>query len=489
MVNKLLLLTIVLVAYADGDCNNSLFSNLGLTDSNGCSLPSYDSEPSVSELSVCSSYSGQSSCCSSSTEQAIKNAVDCKKAAMETAGTDKVGPMADLAGDFDPDYQADCEAEENCCTEGVTEDERPPAKEKPEEKEGEGEGEKDGDKPSGDGETDKPSGDKPSGEGEGEKPEGDKPSGDKPSGDGEGEKPEGDKPSGDKPEGDKPEGDKPEGDKPTGDKPEGDSKDRRLADEDEKGPKGCRGKNKQRNGIKDLDESDKEKVKEEVEEGKAFLKSHEQKMGKCIKGMMKYTSAMLCSGCSTTYDNWVQVDDNGDTQVTMSSDSCSLLYSYCKDYTESARDFDSKMTEMSDEIKSVAQNEVTSAGKNEADFQTEDLDDLVSGKEVCADEAACEERVCKTLLENGGGIESTVDDLVDFNEDALIKRRRRLSGNVTIVYANDASFSPMEDSEDVDVEITVEIDGQPSSDEVSDDPLDDDYASVLGFAVAFALIA
>merc|ERR1712037_195153 len=148
----------------------------------------------------------------------------------------------------------------------------------PEEKEGEGEGEKDGDKPSGDGETDKPSGDKPSGDGEGEKPD----------------------------------GDKPEGDKPTGDKPEGDSKDRRLADEDEKGPKGCRGKNKQRNGIKDLDESDKEKVKEEVEEGKAFLKSHEQKMGKCIKGMMKYTSAMLCSGCSTTYDNWVQVDDNGD---------------------------------------------------------------------------------------------------------------------------------------------------------------------------------
>jgi len=173
----------------------------------------------------------------------------------------------------------------------------------------------------------------------------------------------------------------------------------------------------------------------------------------------------------------------------MASDSCSLLYSYCKDYTESSRDFDKNMEEMSSEIKSVAADEITSAGKNQADFQTEDLDDLIQGKEVCSDDTECEERVCKTLLENGGGIESTVDDLVDFSEDSLIKRRRRLSGQVTIVYTNDASFSPMEDSEDVDVEITVEIDGQPSSDEVSGDSLDDDFASVLGFVAAFALLA
>ena len=536
MVSKLLLLSIVLVAYGDGDCNNSLFSNLGLTDSSGCSLPSYDSEPSVSELSICTGYSGQSSCCSADTEQAIKNAVDCKKAAMETAGTEKVGPMADLAGDFDPEYQTDCEEDENCCTEGTREDKRKPAKEKPKGEKGEGEkdGEKvgngkdgetdnkDGDKssekrPSGEKSEDTPTGDKNNGERSGDK-NSDERSGDKNgerSGDKNGEK-SGDKngersgdkngeTSGDKNgersgdkngersgdkngerSGDKNSGER-SGDKPKGEKP----KNRRLEDEEEKGPKGCRGKNKQRKGLKELDESDKEKCKKSVEEGKKYLKDHEQKMGKCIKGMMKYTSAMLCSGCSTDYDSWVQVNDNGDTEVTMSSDSCSLLYSYCKDYTKSARDFDENMEEMSNEIKGIAHNEITTAGKDSTDFATEDLDDLISGKDVCADDAECEERVCKTLLENGGGIESSVEDLVDFSEDSLIKGGRRLSGQVTIVYASDASFSPMEDSEDVDVEITVEIDGQPSSDEVADDTdtYSDDFASVLGFTVAFALLA
>lgn len=73
------------------------------------------------------------------------------------------------------------------------------------------------------------------------------------------------------------------------------------------------------------------------------------------------------------------------------------------------------------------------------------------------------------------------------DEADIIRGRRRLSSNVAIVYKDDASFSPMEDSDDVDVELDVEVDGQKASTDVDDD--EEDLASMLAVSVAIVLLA
>ena len=241
-----------------------------------------------------------------------------------------------------------------------------------------------------------------------------------------------------------------------------------------------RGRRRKRGGFDKMGDERKAKVKEEARAMNDKMKDHAKKGAKCIKGLMKHMTGMLCMGCDPNWENYVSEDSNGEISVKLNQNSCDKLSEDCTEYMKSQDELPSEIKKSKDAIEAEIKNEATENSEvTEDDFMPEDLEGLVdteSTKKVCENDEDCKKYICEELPKGEGGLGPKPDDVADPND---VEESRRLSSSVTYTYTEDGGFDSYESIDEASLDTTVEVDGETG---------DEDSASLIILSSIYAFL-
>lgn len=221
-----------------------------------------------------------------------------------------------------------------------------------------------------------------------------------------------------------------------------------------------RGIERIRPGILDITTEEQNSIAKAAREMNVHMLNYAEKSATCLKALVSHLTGIMCMGCNSSWEDYVEESIFRYVTLKLSQDSCDYISDECLDYLDHYQSLPELIQTYAEEIQGVLKQAEDRGRIEESEVKYADLDELfnTNTEKVCYTNALCVSYLCNNMLDSLGGLAPTVTSFVDpFNYEK--SRRLRLSNDVTYQYTT-IGYDSTSQGETSGLSLDVTVEGQ-----------------------------